>query len=133
MREAQDFVPRDAQTGADLDVGRYLPAHRTPVLKHEDPRGLTAAIAQQQYHDYAQQQFLIAGGTSSLASQALMELGKTCQTLYQDEPDRLGIPTASVFYRAAVAVDQQNALAANELAVLMANSGQLPERCGCWC
>lgn len=127
LREAQDFIPRDPEMEAEIDVRRYLPAHRTPVFKNEIARKLTPQVAQLQYHVFARKQLVLASGGQPIAAEALVQLGKVSLQLYRDEPDTLGGPTALAFYRAAETVDDENAQAARELGVLLASRGRLQQ------
>ncbi len=129
LDEAGDFV---SSTGspAVVNVGEIVAMHQTPVLKsHPAAATLSPVAAQQQYFAYAQAQLAAAGGGQQVASQALYRLGKlqTALAAHDADPQALHAPQAIVFHQAALTTDAANYLAANELGVLLARYGQLPE------
>lgn len=127
LDEAQDFAPPAGRGGGALNVAEITRAHRTPVLK--DAEDLSPVIAQQQYLAFAQTQLAIATGNHAVASLTLFRLGKVQMGMAQQaaDPQMLHGPQAMVYYQAALAADDRNFLAANELGVLMARYGQLQE------
>jgi hypothetical protein len=86
-------------------------------------------VAQQQYFGFAQQQLAIAGGGLKASSDILYRLGRlqTAMAAHDSDPASLHGPQAIVFHQAALATDTNNWLAANELGVLYARYGQLPQ------
>ena len=126
LEEAQDFAPAPGRH-APLNVAEITRAHQTPVLKEAED--LSPVIAQQQYLAYAQSQLALATGNEAVASLTLFRLGKLQMAMAQHDadPQMLHGPQAMVFYQAALAADDRNYLAANELGVLMARYGQLQE------
>jgi len=129
MKEADDFVPRGTSLEADLDVPVIIAGHRTTILKQDQPVQLTPLAALRQYFAYAQQQFTIAGGSQQAASMALHGFGKVQTAIAAGDRSQLAAVGAKaiVLQRAALAVDRQNYLAANELGVLLARYGQFAE------
>lgn len=122
LTEADDFAPPGSRLDGDLDLQAIIAAHRTPACKNAPPTTQLAAL--QAYFDYAGQQLSRAAAGSPVASQALTGLGKTYTTGKEAEADRLSGAKAMVFHQAAVATDEQNHLASNELGVLLAKYGQ---------
>jgi tetratricopeptide (TPR) repeat protein len=127
LKEAQDFAPPAGHLAAVLDVAEITRTHKTPVLK--DAAEVSPVIAQQQYLGYAQSQLARAAGHEAVTSLTLYRLGKVQLAMAQQEsdPQMLHGPQAMVFCQAAMAADERNFLAANELGVLMARYGQLQE------
>ena len=123
MAEAEELAPEDAHRGGSLDLSRLIATHRTPVLREADPRKLTPLIALQSYYSYAKEQLAVAGGHEPGASSALYGLGRLQGVLGRGQ----SVPTAITMHQAAMLVDANNFLAANELAVLMFRHGELEE------
>jgi hypothetical protein len=124
LREADDFAPASEQGAAGVDLRLVSAAHRTPVLKNQDVSRMTPLAALQSYHAYALEQLTWAGGHEPLASMALYGLARI-EAVEKDSRHTMGGPKAIALYQAALAVDPQNAQAANELGVLYARYGQL--------
>ena len=122
MQEAKDFLPLRTQRHR-AQLGNAVEVHKTTVLKsRSDIDEIAAMEALQLYFTYAAKQLNVAGGTTPVASHALYQLGKLTPLL---EKTSLTTPTSYAYYQAALEVDQQNYLAANELGVLLANMGYL--------
>jgi len=127
LREAQDFVPNGSPLTTDVDVAAAVAKHRTPVCKQQ-PASLSAVVAMQRYFAYAEERFALACGGSPAASRACYGLGKVYTALSQQAPsEKLNGPRALVFHQIATRIDPGNYRAANELGVLLARFGQLPE------
>jgi tetratricopeptide (TPR) repeat protein len=86
-------------------------------------------VAQQQYFAQAQAHLAAAAGGVPAGSQILYRLGRLQTALAAHDADPLAMhaPQAMVFHQAALATDGRNWLAANELGVLLARYGQLPD------
>lgn len=129
LEEADDFSlqPTDS-VESDLRLANYIKGHRTPILQHEDLSSLTPLIALQRYYEYAREQLTIAGGGNPLASKAIFAMGRA-EMIQQSESSKslLGAPKALALFHAALTIDPHNAPAANELGVLLAGRGRLPE------
>jgi hypothetical protein len=125
LREVDDFLPRRAQTVADVDLAHIVSGHRTLILKDADLDRLTPLEAAQRYYTFAQQQFATAGGGAPSTSLALFGLGKLQDGFPKSGSDEETSfrARAMVFYQAALMVDGRNFLAANELGVLLARFG----------
>lgn len=128
LEEARDFSPTDRQPGAVVEVAAVAQTHRTPLLKTVGAgENLSPVVAQQQYFGLAQSQLVVAAGGQPVASQVLYRLGRLQSALaaHDAAPQALHGPQAMVFHQAALAIDGNNYLAANELGVLLARYGQL--------
>jgi tetratricopeptide (TPR) repeat protein len=127
LKESRDFAPQQGSLAGPQDVAEIARGHQTPVLKCTE--GVSPVIAQQHYLAYAQMQLVRAAGNEPVASFALFRLGKVQMAMSQHEsdPQMQHAPQAMVFYQSALAADERNYLAANELGVLMARYGQLQE------
>jgi tetratricopeptide (TPR) repeat protein len=127
IEETADFVPSDTPHNVVINLAQLATTHHTPVLKNLDAAHMTRAEALQRYHSYATQQLAFAGGRSAIASSALYGLGRAESAMMAGASSRnpLGAPNAMALYQAALLVDPQNYMAANELGVLMARFGDL--------
>jgi tetratricopeptide (TPR) repeat protein len=127
LHEARDFAPPSGQPGGVVDVAAIALAHRTPLYKDGSAAGVSPVVAQQQYLGHAQAQLVIAAGRQPAASLVLYRLGRlqTAFAAHDAAPHTLHAPQAMVFHQAALAIDGNNYLAANELGVLLARYGQL--------
>jgi tetratricopeptide (TPR) repeat protein len=125
LREADDFAARDGQPDVRIDVARLAATHATPVLKNSITPSTSAIEGLQVYYAYARQQLAVAGGHDIGASMALYGLARL-QVAQVGQPGMNG-PKAITLHQAALAVDANNYLAANELGVLLARYGQLRE------
>jgi hypothetical protein len=125
MKEAQDFIPPAGKLEADLDLPPIVAAHHTPVLKNLPREQLQAMRALKQYMTFAQQQFALAGGQEVCGSVALGALGKLHAALAGKPNPEIVAPAAKaiVFFQAAILVCPRNYMAANDLGVLLAHSG----------
>ena len=126
LREAEDFIPRGGHLEANLDLKAIVAGHTTNVLKHEDFARLTSMFALRHYHTYAQEQLAKAAAREVAGSMALHGLGKLHVALATrgNSVDVLAAePKAVTFFQAAVLVYPNNALATNELGVLLARAG----------
>jgi tetratricopeptide (TPR) repeat protein len=132
IEESKDFVPADTPHDIAINLSQLAATHQTPVLKNIDLARMTRAEALQGYHSYATQQLAFAGGRSTIASSALYGLGRAASVSAAGASCRnpLGAPNAMAFYQAALLVDPQNYLAANELGVLLARYGDLESAAG---
>ena len=127
LKEADDFSPEPGRDPAGIRIGEIARGHRTNILHHAGD--ISPVVAQQHYYSFAQQQLSLAVAGEPAASQALYTLGKIQMALAgpASQTQSLHGPRAMVFYQAALAVDHRNHQAANELGVLLARYGQLPE------
>ncbi len=129
LSEADDFTTDDQQS---LDDGASLAAiingHRTPVLNDETDIQVSPWVARQRYYTYAQKQLAAACANEPAASRALYSLGMWYSFVaMRSDGILIAGPKAIVFHQAALTVDPRNYLAANELAVMLARFGKLPD------
>ncbi len=127
MKEAHDFIPAGGKLEAELDLPPLVAAHRTPVLKNVPREQLQAMRALKQYLTFAQEQLAAAAGQEVSGSVALGALGKLHAALAGRPNPEIVIPEAKaiVFFQAAILVCPRNYIAANDLGVLLAHSGDL--------
>jgi tetratricopeptide (TPR) repeat protein len=129
MDEADDFASQHFLASGERNVAEVVRSHQTPVVKNEANAGWTTQGAMSRYLTYSQEQ--LAGALANLppASAALFGLGKiyTVPPAAHGPPDATGGAKAVALYQAALMVDGRNYLAANELGVLLAGFGRLPE------
>jgi tetratricopeptide (TPR) repeat protein len=129
LEESRDFAANNNRPSDAVDIASIAANHRTPVLKVGAPVSLSPIVAQQRYFAFAQEQLLIAAGGMPASSQVLYRLGRLQTALSAHDADPLAAhgPQAIVYHQAALASDASNWLAANELGVLYARYGQLPQ------
>ncbi len=129
VKEAQDFIPPGGKLEGELDLPPLVASHRTPVLKNVPPQQLQAMRALKQYFTFAQQQLALAAGQEVSASMALGALGKLHAALAGKPNPEIVVPEAKaiVFFQAAILVCPRNYMAANDLGVLLAHSGDYTE------
>jgi|GEM_PF-7128007 len=126
LKETSDFIPRPSTIDQALDLKHVVAGHRTPVLK-QNTAGLTPLVARQRYYSYAQEQLGLAAGQEAVGSMALYGLGKLAVAMSTaDKADRSDCTAQGmVYYQAALLVDTKNARAANELGIILSQSGKL--------
>ena len=126
IREAEDFLPNGARLESDFDLPRTIATHSTPVLKTSAER-VTSLTAMKCYMTFAQEQFAAAAGSEVAGSMALHALGKLYDALAakQGASEPTAAPKAMVYYQAALLAYHENFMAANDLGVLLARSGNL--------
>lgn len=129
MEEADDFLLRAGDATGEINVQQIADAHRTPILRDGRGVGMSPLAALQAYYAYAQKQLLKASGGLPIASEAFYWHGKICSTLVDGASGNTTSHNARamVFHQAALEVNPNHYLAANELGVLMARFGQLEE------
>ncbi|OHB68664.1 MAG: hypothetical protein A2V70_07060 [Planctomycetes bacterium RBG_13_63_9] len=129
IEESEDFIPEGSRLEADLDLGDIIAGHGTPVLKDVDTQRLTPLSALRCYFTFAQEQLAAAAGREVAGSMALHALGKVHGALARHKVGDVvaAEPKAMVFFQAALLVYPGNYMAANDLGVLLANSGEYPE------
>ena len=128
LEEADDFAAH-GQQGPVVNVELIVGLHQTPILKPYDLRPVSPVLAMQHYYVYAEEALLDACGHAPVASRAMFGLGKLHMVLGEISPsaERLHGPKAMAFHQVALLLDSQNYLAANELGVMLARCGKLPE------
>jgi len=128
LEEAHDFASINGQSGAATEIATVAATHQTKLPSPIVP-GTSPVVAQQQYFGFAQQQLTIAAGGIVASSEILYRLGRlqTALAAHDRDPAALHGPQAIVFHQAALGTNSNNWLAANELGVLYARYGQLPQ------
>ena len=129
LKEAEDFIVSDTETQIGLNVDAVIEGHSTKLIPLDEAANITAIGAMQRYFAFASTQLRVASGQNAVAAEALYCLGKlhTVQAKFAANASKLDIAKAIVFHQAAIASDHTNFRSANELGVLMANSGRLQE------
>jgi tetratricopeptide (TPR) repeat protein len=124
MKEAEDFLPSGSRLEADADLSRIIAAHTTPVLKTE-AANVTSMTALKCYFTFAQEQYAAAAGHEVAGSMALYALGKLHDAMAHRKSGAVPAaePKAMVYYQAAMLAYPKNFMAANDLGVLLAQSG----------
>ena len=124
MKEAEDFLPGGPRLESDPDLAGVIAGHATPVLK-AGADGATPMTALRCYLTFAQEQFAAAAGREVAGSMALRALGKLHEALAGKKAasEPAAESKAMVFYQAALLVYPGNYMAANDLGVLLARSG----------
>jgi tetratricopeptide (TPR) repeat protein len=127
LEEARDFAASGGQKSGS-NVITIAATHQTKLPTPIEP-GVSPVVAQQQYFGFAQNQLTIAAGGLPASSDILYRLGRlqTAFAAHDNDPTTLHGPQAIVFHQTALATDANNWLAANELGVLYARYGQLPQ------
>lgn len=129
LEESDDFIAKNGDLEADLDVASIASGHRTPVLRELGAEHLAPLATRRAYYTFAQEQLAVAVDHEPVGSMALFALGKLHTVLAEQQA--VIVPGAEskalVFHQAAMLVSPQNPLAANELAVLLARGGRFEE------
>jgi hypothetical protein len=127
LAEAEDFLAATRATGrAARTVEMIVQSHQTTILHGEPAEELNASSAIERYLTYAQEQLAAAAGDLQPAASALYALGKL-EMAAANDIGSLESARAAVYLQAALIVNPQHALAANELGVLFARHGRLAE------
>ena len=110
----------------DIDVFTLTRPHQTPLLKDMKPAEVSPQAAVQGYYAYAEEQLAAAVAPEPTASMALYAIGKLHSLLAAQNSPIILAPEAKAvaFYQAAMLTDPNNAMAANDLAVLLARMGR---------
>ena len=126
LDEARDFRPEGSRLEADLSIPRIVRTHRTKLLHDVDVQAMTPLVAMQHYHEYAEQQLVIAGGRERVAADALFALGRLQNHLSRESgsQESTGDANAMSLYQTALIINPDHHLAGNELGVLFARYGQ---------
>ena len=130
FQEAADFLPAGTSPEAHGEFAVLIASHRTPILKLADPARIVPTAAMQAYYAYATEQLALAGGHEPAAALALYSWARVEAMPNAAEArvaNNLGEPKAIALQRAALMVDSNNFLAANELGVLLARYGRMNE------
>ena len=124
LSEAEDFTKQPANKAQQIDATTIAKSHATQ--KHcESLYGTDSLSAVRAYYTFAEERLTFACGEMPLASVALYGLGRVVPLLDGDEA--LSTARALLYHRSALAVDESNMLAANELSVLLVHHGHLTD------
>jgi tetratricopeptide (TPR) repeat protein len=128
LDESADFLGRNAAAG-EAPVQQIVLRHQTQLLKDVDLQDLSAYVAAERYCAFAQEQLAAAAFGEVSGSMALFGLAKVAHVGITTEPGRAieRRMQAQYLYRAALLAEQNNFCAANELAVLLGETGHLEE------
>ena len=126
LDEAEDFAPRGTQLEGELELDLITAAHRTPIARKADSGETLPQQMMDRYFRYAQLKLAKSVANEPAGSMALHALGKITSQLGRLEPQRhrLAHRRAVAIQQAALLSHGENHLAAHELAVLLAESGQ---------
>ncbi len=129
LDEADDFIIRDPLATTQVDVAQIVGGHQTTILKNQSLDKVSPQEAVGRYLTYAQLQLAGSAGDLPPGSAALFGLGKIFSVPVEVHGplDSTGGAKAVVYYEAALDVDGRNYPAANELGVVLAYFGRLPE------
>ena len=118
------LLPRQSQFEAEIDVAALVATHVTPVLKTQAETASPLA-ARKCYLSFAQEQLAVAAGGEVAGSMTLRALGKLHDALARKKGPSPPAPEAKavVFFQAALLVNRNNFMAANDLGVLLARAG----------
>lgn len=124
LKEADDFVARRSSLEEPLKVSTIVATHRTRVPGVGGQE--STVLAMQKYYQFGQDRLAAATGGSPVAAEALYGLGK----VYMAFGERAGGasipgPKSMAYLGAALQVNPQHAMAANELGVFYARLGKL--------
>ncbi len=129
LDEMEELTPKPRKTSNSLDVPMIVRNHQTSRAARIEPRELSGPELRRQYVDYAAGQFALAVGNEPVAAEALYGLAKVYATL-SSQDSRLNVAADSksmACYRATLLANPSHAVAANDLAVLLAQSGRYHE------
>ncbi|MBS0209261.1 MAG: hypothetical protein JSS27_09925 [Planctomycetes bacterium] len=131
LEEADDFSPRSGPWPTEADVARAMRSHRTPIVPSDD-REPNASTMQQAYLAFAAQRLSAAVERETVGAQLLHGLGKT-YGLLAAQPSRINrgaTGKAIAFHHATLLAAPRHHLAANDLAVLLAQEGRWSDAAG---
>ncbi len=127
LEEADQFAEEGLFSAKPQALKSIVAKHQTRVAKGELPENFSGLTLAQQYLAFAEQKFAEAAAGEPEASLALYALARSelVPRFGSVSPRQIRGAKAATFLQAALRVDANNAIALNELGVLMAKSGQL--------
>ncbi len=127
LKETEGFVMDNIEAGTSLDVASVIESHRSNVLTRDEAKRLTPVQAMQLYFEFAQKQLEHACGRNVVSAEAFFCLGKLYSAMSntQSVPSNLDASKSIVFHKASLQCDETSYRSANELGVLMVQTGQL--------
>lgn len=121
LQEANTFSTSQSVATEKNLLQWQVESHLTPILKGKNMLGVSPGEAVQHYHLFAERSIIEAASGHPWASDIFYLIGRIYQAQAESrEPqDRSSLfSKAVVFYKAAVAISQNNSLAANQLAFI---------------
>ena len=124
LEEADDFHFQGMQYEADLRIENFIAGHRTPALKGK--RQLSPVKARESYYEFAVDRLVAAGGTEEVAARRTVRPGAfgTDDSPVRRRGRRRMDRAEIALFQASLAINPDNAVAANELGVALARDGQ---------
>jgi hypothetical protein len=128
LSESKDFLGRNPVNG-EAPVAQILLRHQSKLIDEAAAADMPAHLAAEKYCSFAQEQLAAAVFGEPTGSMALFGLAKVSQVSANAEPSRATERRmhADYLYRAALLAEKNNFCAANELAVLLVETGHLEE------
>ena len=128
LAESRDFLGRNPVNG-EAPVEQIVLRHQSKLIDEAGAADMPAHVAAEKYCSFAQEQLAAAVFGEPTGSMALFGLAKVSQVSAMTEPARATERRmhATYLYRAALLAEKDNFCAANELAVLLAETGHLEE------
>ncbi len=123
LDEADDFDDQGVQYQADVLTRNYIAGHQTTILKSAPTP--SAVRARSAYYRFARQKLIEAAGAQSISAELLYVLGRVEGELTKKmrESHQRRAPRELPLFEAAVAVNPGHYIAANELGVALARTG----------
>jgi tetratricopeptide (TPR) repeat protein len=125
LDEADDFVRHHSDLDVPVNVRSIASAHRTPTVKNFTGTRVSPYEALDSYFTFAEERLVFGSAGKRQASLALYGLGRTHSLFGSNES--LADAKAMLLNRAALAVEPDNYLAADNLGALFAKHGHLDE------
>jgi hypothetical protein len=128
LAESKDFLGRNPANG-EAPVEQIVLRHQCKLIDEAGAADMPAHVAAEKYCSFAQEQLAAAVFGEPTGSMALFGLAKVSQVSATTEPARATERRmhATYLYRAALLAEKNNFCAANELAVLLVETGHLEE------
>ena len=129
LKEADDFYEAQQRATETVSVLSIAKHHKSKVLTQQQMESMKPIQAMQAYYNSIQKKFAVAGGKSVIAGEAMFCLGKLYLIQGKDltDGDPLDNAKAIVHHRAALDCNHENYKSANELAVLLAQTGRMQQ------
>lgn len=129
INEADDFYFAQSRNNGRVDVAAIGNRHTSKILSEQELKEINSVDAMQAYYNFVQDQLVKCSGRTVVAGEALYCLGKLYLVKRKMSVDGSPLDSAKsiVHHRAAIGCDKRNFKSANELAVLLFNSGR-PEQ-----
>lgn len=126
LDEAEDFFAMSAEEQLRTDLTQVMQSHETRLISAEQAKSFSAISAMQVYCQFAAEQISESVGASMVAGETLHAMGKLmiAATRLNQGAESMHLPKSMVMYQAALSANPQDYRSANELGVLMAESGQ---------